>query len=485
MTDQAPSVFNPSVPNYPKAQDYDNDDILHMQDAATKKITPLTYHEMYQKKDTLGKIGTMFGLMLSGAGSGLSHQSNALLDMMNNEIKNDLEGQKTNVTNAQNFLSTSYQHELQNAQIRNYQAQLPLYKAQTAQTQQEAEKTRIGNIGQEAIRGAEAQATLNQFNQMNSPNSQGSVEGAVPAMALPPQPPPPSPRDMQHAETVAPFRAHNAMLTSIAQYLGDSVATNPNGQAVFQSQILPAIQMQQQKNNQQAEAASNLATAEDPSLNQGVVTDKNKLNALIALGRRNPTIPGVIPDSQVPTINQEITDLEKHRMLYSQWADTFRQLSQMKRAGQVPAAGFVQSLISGLGTLGGAAAGSAIAGPGGAIAGGLTGNVAGKAASEGAGAVKDTFERERKVAIGKLQELTGMDMSSMLPAWNDDPKDFKSVWDSGNKAFSAIDKGLGQTLGNQYKLKSNFPMMPYEAGTRSPTTRRKVETANNTKRMAK
>lgn len=74
------------------------------QDLANGHIRPETYADLFAKKSTLGKIGSIFGLMLGGFGSGLSHQSNALLEAMNNEIKNDLEAQKESSANTQNFL---------------------------------------------------------------------------------------------------------------------------------------------------------------------------------------------------------------------------------------------------------------------------------------------------------------------------------------------------------------------------------------------
>ena len=52
-------------------------------------ITPKTYHDLFSKnadgsdRGTLSKIGMIFGLMLGGAGSGLTHQPNAALGMMN------------------------------------------------------------------------------------------------------------------------------------------------------------------------------------------------------------------------------------------------------------------------------------------------------------------------------------------------------------------------------------------------------------------
>lgn len=82
-------------------------------------ITPKTYQDLFHDKGTLGKIGTIFGMLLSGAGSGLSHQPNAMFALMDKQIQNDLEAQKTSKANAQNFLRINQQQGLNKANIAN------------------------------------------------------------------------------------------------------------------------------------------------------------------------------------------------------------------------------------------------------------------------------------------------------------------------------------------------------------------------------
>lgn len=124
-----------SIPSPPPqtAMDYSNDDIQHARDAASRQITPQTYESMFANKSTLGKVGTLFGLMLSGAGSGLAHQSNMVMDMMNNVIRNDIEAQKTNVANSQNFLNMAYQYQLNQSQIRRNEWSNAFTKSQISQ----------------------------------------------------------------------------------------------------------------------------------------------------------------------------------------------------------------------------------------------------------------------------------------------------------------------------------------------------------------
>lgn len=88
-----------------------------LQDMMAGHIKPKTYSDLFHNKELPGKIGTIFGLMLSGAGSGLTGQPNMLLEMMNKEIDRDFEGQKNSAVNAQNFLRLHQQHRMNEAQI--------------------------------------------------------------------------------------------------------------------------------------------------------------------------------------------------------------------------------------------------------------------------------------------------------------------------------------------------------------------------------
>ncbi len=92
-------------------------------DLANGHITPLTYNDLWAKnpdgssKGSLAKIGGLFALMLSGAGSGLSHQPNMYMQMMDKIIDNDLNAQKQSKQNAISHLTLAQQHELNRAGI--------------------------------------------------------------------------------------------------------------------------------------------------------------------------------------------------------------------------------------------------------------------------------------------------------------------------------------------------------------------------------
>lgn len=81
-----------------------------MGDLDAGHIKPETVNDLFAKKDTLGKVGTLFGLLVSGIGGGLTgHGGNATLTKMQQEIQNDLQAQQESVGNQQNFLKINQQ----------------------------------------------------------------------------------------------------------------------------------------------------------------------------------------------------------------------------------------------------------------------------------------------------------------------------------------------------------------------------------------
>lgn len=115
------------------AQYLKNQDQATYQDLISGHIEPKTFAELFDKNKTLGgKISTLFGLMVSGMGSGLARQPNAVMEMMNKEIANDLEAQKASKANAYNLLRLNQDHQLQEAQKGVFGAQQRNIQADTA-----------------------------------------------------------------------------------------------------------------------------------------------------------------------------------------------------------------------------------------------------------------------------------------------------------------------------------------------------------------
>ena len=110
-------------------QNITNNMLTHAQryqdDLDAGNIQPHQYFHLFSgakdsegKPTALGKIGSVFGLMLSGIGSGLTGQPNAALQIMNNEINNDMKAQELSSQNQQNFLRINQQGLMNDATIK-------------------------------------------------------------------------------------------------------------------------------------------------------------------------------------------------------------------------------------------------------------------------------------------------------------------------------------------------------------------------------
>ena len=91
---QDSSQIDPVTYQHGLKNELNQEDQKWAQDLANQHITPKTYGDLFAEKGTLGKIGMIFGMLASGAGSGLAHQQNNLMQVLNSEISNDLESQK-------------------------------------------------------------------------------------------------------------------------------------------------------------------------------------------------------------------------------------------------------------------------------------------------------------------------------------------------------------------------------------------------------
>jgi hypothetical protein len=111
-------------------QAYGQQDQAWARDLLNGKVTPKTYSDLFQDKSTLGKIGMIFGTLLSGAGSGLAHQPNMAMQMINNELERDYNAQVKSKENAHNFVRLNQEHQYQLAQIDKLQHENKLTDAQ-------------------------------------------------------------------------------------------------------------------------------------------------------------------------------------------------------------------------------------------------------------------------------------------------------------------------------------------------------------------
>lgn len=122
------------------SQELNNDAQATAQDLNNGHITPLTYQKLMGEPGTLKRVSSIFGLMLSGAGAGLTHQPNAFMEMMNNQIKNDVDAQVKSKENAQNLYKLNLQSQMQEGQLNKMVQEGHLTDAQANQVRIEAKQ---------------------------------------------------------------------------------------------------------------------------------------------------------------------------------------------------------------------------------------------------------------------------------------------------------------------------------------------------------
>lgn len=124
----AKPTFNPDDPTHIAHELY-----AFQHDLMTQKIKPKTMDDLFADKNLGGKIGTILGLIVGGAGAGLAHTDNALLTTMRNEIKNDLDAQVKNRETGINLFNAALTHELvMRGQLPEAEARAMFYKGQAA-----------------------------------------------------------------------------------------------------------------------------------------------------------------------------------------------------------------------------------------------------------------------------------------------------------------------------------------------------------------
>jgi hypothetical protein len=127
------TVTAPPAPTVPDPVQQQAERQAEFQDQS--KMTPQTMNSLYASKDTPGKIGMALGMLLSGAGSGLAHQPNALLDILNKQMDRDLDAQKSSNQNSQNWFRLNQQNEMNKANIKHTNASTDVLAADATKGQ--------------------------------------------------------------------------------------------------------------------------------------------------------------------------------------------------------------------------------------------------------------------------------------------------------------------------------------------------------------
>ncbi len=393
--------------------------VKYANDLATKKIDPKTYQSLYGKQDTLGKIGTLFGLMLSGAGSGLAHQSNMVMDMMNKEIDNDMAAQKADRENARNWLSVQHAHDVQKAQARGMD---------------------IKNLG-------DAVGTSEMLKALGTPGADSYLS--------------------DYLKTVTPATAKGKALIAAADKLDQSTANNQRANAMVKQVIIPKAHEEATQGiaNAHAQLTSMQQAKASQQARQGPI-DEQKLNQAIYRGKifkgkGFAPPPNSIDPDDIPKIDKEKGDLNGHRALVDSYDQGYHELAQLKNGGENP---FISPATTAASGALGALAGPVVAGVAGAI-----GHTVGKVG-------ESYFNRKRNIIIDNLRErlasFPGMSddakerlINSMVPGISDDPKDYESIYNRGMAHLHDIEKKMTPTLDRYAKeipdLKQDFPEMSY------------------------
>ena len=355
--------LTPMPPPPPTPQQMNADDLGLASDLQLGKITPKTYQSLYNSKDTLGKVGTLFGLLLSGVGSGLSGQPNALMEMMNKEIERDLDAQKASNTNAQNWFNLSNQHEYQKAQINRLAYENEYTKAQTGKVPYEENQMQAAT--EASLAGAYQHATEGDL-----------TRGKIQTLGG------------KSFDLSASNSARNKMLIASQQHLQDTVNamspgdTKVEGQKLLDGTVKPAMMQQIVQNNAKTAGQLSLLHAAtggkpgltptvDPSIYNQHLQEVNKANAartqvdnanrqtlkqpgkqapadapqgavrydklraMIADSRRKEALglPGSLKESDISALNTEAQGIEDNRIAAKAYQHAFTTLNKLKDKG--------------------------------------------------------------------------------------------------------------------------------------------------------
>lgn len=334
--------YNLSVPELPTppaptAQQMNADDLGYASDLKMGKITPKTYGDLFHKEDTLGKIGSFFGLLISGMGSGLAHQPNMVMEMMNKEIERDLDAQKTSNSNAQNWYRLSLGHELQKAQINKMAYENAYQSALTGKVPYEQEQLMAATEAQ--LGNAYQQATAADFERAKISKLGGGT-----------------------FDLSASNAARNKMMLAAQQHLQDLAnklppAVQPQAQAVLNTQIGPAIGSSIANNNAKTagqlsllnKGRNGMGPSVDPSVYgqqlkaaaaQPHAVNYGKLQSMIGDTRNRaalglPPAQGGITEADYNKINDEAQELEDNRVVAGMYNHAFTKLNQQLDKGSL------------------------------------------------------------------------------------------------------------------------------------------------------
>jgi hypothetical protein len=393
----------------------------HMQtayDMASGAVTPMTYKQLYGKEDTLGKVGTLFGLLVGGMGSGLTHQPNVVLDMMNKEIERDVEAQQKNKDNGRNFISLNHAKNLAQAQILEHQI----------------------NAARNNLTGSIEAEKFDQY--LKSIGKDPTAAAAL----------------KKRAEAAwAPIDGDITTRLATIDAVKKIAPNNPTAQAVAgefeKDQHQRALKKLKDGHEQ-------VKTQLQTDANRPSIVDTDKLFAGRDAGRVTPEglayAAGAIPQADIDTIQKsELPAANENRNNFYNWDDSFRKLSDMPLAGQAPGVSAGLTAVAG-------GLGAYLGGP---LSGVISGGVSHAAGQITQGAFENKRNTEKNILMAKFGKGKEDEIESILPSWNDTPESMEEKYRKGREFFYSNEN---TPVLDSYKkkikgLKREFPNPEFKA----------------------
>jgi len=355
--DNYPAIDVPPDPDLPAKveQHLNQQSEMFANELAAGHIHPKTISDLYGSKDTLGKIGMIFGLMVSGAGSGLAHQTNAALDLINKELDRDLEAQKASNTNAQNWYTQSLKHDMDVAYRDKmiFDKTLTSAQARLADANADLERANISRVPADI---AVAQAARDKI--------VAEIDAIYAAT------------DFQNFKNNYAGVANSAKARGTigaGQYLQNIINKMPQGaerdkaQGVFETILAPAIAAEVADKNAQSGAAAGAAAAASRKAPPGVATtlpgqvkpqnvapkapgepghvkrnkddviDNNALNSLIETSKRQRflQLPETITEHEQELLREEATKVKELSNMRKSYNNSFVKLNNSFLNGKV------------------------------------------------------------------------------------------------------------------------------------------------------
>lgn len=392
------------------------DEMAFAGDLGEGKIHPKTYSEWAHDKGTSGRIGTIFGLLLSGAGSGLSHQPNAAMEMMNKEIERDFEAQKQNQTNRQSWYKMAMEHE-------RYQAENALTRAHAAgvdfenmSKEQKAlfDKWQNRQVGVTEMLGTSAGLNYSTTAYLRMMQDEINKMPAGPAKEM---------MQQRYNQEVVPFFTQKMQMRT-ADAVGKKAlvnATNP----------LPSGLPKK---------GGNKKVSDEKRYQAAPVADMSGIQRGIQLGRVSPFARGAVLPEDGSAVLKEVGDVQQIRRAGKRWEEAYNKLNNLPHKGES-----ASGLAASYGTK---------------FLGAIPG-VHGEGAEALGNEAKRRFERERAAIInglksslpaGTADERAGL-VEAYLPRWGDSSAVEKTTFEGGLKHFRDLERTPTLDKYPQYKLK--------------------------------